>query len=79
VDGHCLPAPPACTFTPSAAARPHLQRTVATGICSMVRAAPQTTTLQSLGVGEPIKQYLGQVQVTRGVNVKATQAPGKHL
>ena len=38
--------------------------------------ATQNTTLESLGVGEAIKQYPGQIQVTRAVKVKA---PGKHF
>ena len=34
------------------------------------------TPLESFGVGEAIRQYSGQIQVTRSVKVKA---PGKHF
>ena len=41
----------------------------------MVRGG-QANTLLEMGVGEPIKQHPGLVQVTRAVKVKA---PGKHF
>ena len=44
-------------------------------LSAMVRATTEQT-LESLGVGEAIRQYPGQIQVTRAVKVKA---PGKHF